>query len=82
MGKALSGELSCPCDRSCYDFLFASLDDTELSKLIYSVRKEFAPMGANSFISELNSIEKGEILKLTEFLTLRVYQFILNDFTL
>ena len=19
MGKALSGELSCPCDRSCYD---------------------------------------------------------------
>ena len=21
MGKALSGELSCPCDRSCLDFL-------------------------------------------------------------
>ena len=22
MGKALSGELSCPCDRSCYFFIF------------------------------------------------------------
>ena len=23
MGKALSGELSCPCDRSCFTFIFS-----------------------------------------------------------
>ena len=27
MSKALTGELSCPCDRSCCDFLFAFLYD-------------------------------------------------------
>ena len=38
MGKALSGKLSCPCDRSCYewnnfdDLLFASVDKEDLSE--------------------------------------------------
>ena len=55
MGKALSGELSCPCDRSCfstiftkrnniYDFLFASLDDIPLTKGSQLLRKKFAPV--------------------------------------
>ena len=30
MGKALSGELSCPWDRSCCDFLFALLENEVL----------------------------------------------------
>ena len=38
------------------DFLFAYLEDEVLPNLIYSYRKEFAPMGANSFLGEMTPI--------------------------
>ena len=37
MGKALSGELSCPCDRSC--FLFCSFD-VLINQSIYYEHKD------------------------------------------
>ena len=35
---------------NCHDFPLASLDNVALQKGIYSLRKEFAPTGANSFL--------------------------------
>ena len=40
-----------------WDLLFKSLHLKEKNK-VYSIRKEFAPIGANSFLSELTLTEK------------------------
>ena len=44
MGKALSGELSCPCDRPCCFFSSAILVG------VNSYRKEYAPVGVDSIL--------------------------------
>ena len=41
----------------CY-FLFTSLK--RKTNRVYSLRKEFAPLGANSFLKELTPIEKSQ----------------------
>ena len=40
------------------DFLFASPGDETPLKWVYSLRKEFAPKGANSILKELTRVEK------------------------
>ena len=57
MGKALSGELSCPCDRSCYPatftkedhFLFASLADIDYYKLGLILKERICSYGSKFF---------------------------------
>ena len=44
---------------NCGDFLFAFIDNATLSNRVYSEKIEFAPEGANSFLSELTTILKG-----------------------
>ena len=42
-----------------HDFLFAYLEYEVFPKGIYSYRKEFVPVGANSFLEELTLNERG-----------------------
>ena len=53
MGKALSGGLSCPCDRSCLSPTFISVN---------SKRKEFARTWSKFFSFRVDSCQKGYIL--------------------
>ena len=40
-----------------HEFLFSSQDEVALPNRGYSLRKEFAPRGANSFLLELTPVE-------------------------
>ena len=42
-----------------FDFRYVSLGDEAHSIRVYALRKEFAPVGANSFLEELTPIKKG-----------------------
>ena len=46
---------------------------------VYSLRKEFAPRGANSFLEELTLIEEGGKRKIVELVPLEVYPSALNQ---
>ena len=49
---------------------FLPLGNLTLQKKVDSYKKEFAPTGANSFLEELNSIEKGGKKKMAKLLPL------------
>ena len=50
-----------------FDILFAFLGSERLPKRVYFDRKEFAPEGANSFLSVLIPIENGSKSKIYSF---------------
>ena len=57
------------------DFLLISLDNASLTKWGLSERKQFAPRGANSFLSELTLTEKEAKMKMAELFPLKEYPY-------
>ena len=53
--------------------------DEPLQKGVYSLRKEFAPKGANSFLQELILIGKGSKTKSGRVASLKVYPFTIKS---
>ena len=55
-----------------FDFPFASLIMKHFQTGVSSQRKEFAPLGANSFLSDFTPLEKKIRKKMMESITLKV----------
>ena len=58
------------------DLPFAFLDEVALPNEVYSLRKEFAPHGANSFLKVLTHIQKDSLYVNGRVVPLNVYPHI------
>ena len=80
MGKALSGELSCPCDRSCFFIKTIPKNlDPSISKWELTVYfpKGLVPSKWRSVLKGMNCVSRGveATNKMTKLLEVKVYIF-------